>query len=68
MDANKAIDLLGGTAAAARFFEVRMPSVSAWRRSGLPRARAMYLRAVRPDIWEACQPKSTRAECSTLSV
>lgn len=50
MDSNKAIDLLGGTAKAARFFEVRMPTISEWRHSGFPRARLMYLRAVRPDI------------------
>jgi hypothetical protein len=53
MDSNKAIDLLGGTAAAARFFEVRQPTISEWRKTGFPRARLMYLRAVRPDIYEA---------------
>ena len=55
MDSNHAIELLGGTAQAARFFEVQPPSVSEWRKTGLPRARLMYLRAVRPDVFAAAQ-------------
>lgn len=47
-DAAKIIDALGGTAEAARLFEVRMPSVSAWRHFGIPRARMMYLKAAHP--------------------
>lgn len=53
VDPNVAIDLLGGTSRAARFFEVKMASVSGWRRSRIPRARLMYLRVVRPDIYQA---------------
>ena len=44
------IDALGGTAEVARLFEVRMPSVSAWRHFGIPKARMLYLKAVRPDV------------------
>lgn len=44
------IDALGGTAEVARMFEIRMPSVSAWRHEGIPRARMLYLKAVRPDV------------------
>lgn len=44
------IDALGGTAEVARMFEIRMPSVSAWRHDGIPRARMLYLKAVRPDV------------------
>jgi len=51
MDANDIIDLLGGTAEVARLCEVRAPSVSGWRRTGIPPARLMYLRAVRPDVF-----------------
>lgn len=43
------IDALGGTAETARLFEIRMPSVSAWRHEGIPRARMMYLKAVHPS-------------------
>ena len=51
MDSNLIIDRLGGTTAAARFFEVKAPSVSEWRKTGLPRARLMYVRAMHPDIY-----------------
>lgn len=55
MDANIAIDQLGGTSAAAEFFEVTTGAVSQWRDTGIPRARLMYLRAMRPDIFAAAQ-------------
>lgn len=47
---NELIDKLGGTSKAAAFFEVSAPSISEWRKTGLPRARRMYLQAVRPDL------------------
>jgi len=47
------IDLLGGTAAVARMFGIAQPSVTKWRKEGIPAARLMYLRLVRPDIFEA---------------
>ncbi len=47
------IDQLGGTTKAAVFFDVSPASVSEWRRTGIPRARMMYLRAVRPDLFNA---------------
>lgn len=43
--ATKVIEVLGGTAAVARLCDVRMPSVSDWKRDGIPRARMMFLRA-----------------------
>lgn len=50
------IDLLGGTSAAARFFNVQPPSVSEWKESGkIPPARVMYLRATRPDVYAAAE-------------
>ncbi len=45
------IDALGGTAAVARLCEVKQPSVSDWRKDGIPRARRMYLKAIRPDVF-----------------
>jgi len=55
------IDRLGGTMAAAEFFEVKGGSVSPWRYTGIPRARMMYLRAVRPDLFDtdAATPHET---------
>lgn len=55
------IDAIGGTAAAARLFEVRMPSVSAWRQYGIPRARMLYLKAVRPDVLEGVNVEEATA-------
>lgn len=51
-NAAKIIDALGGTAEAARLFEVRMPSVSAWRYHGIPKPRMMFLKVARPEALE----------------
>ena len=50
-EANRVIDALGGTGAVARMCEVNDSAVSQWRVVGIPRARLMYLRAVRPDLF-----------------
>lgn len=50
-DPNKIIDALGGTAETARMFNIAPPSVSEWRRLGIPRARLMYIEVVRPDLF-----------------
>jgi hypothetical protein len=47
----KIIEALGGTCAVARLCEVRSPSVSDWKKHGIPRARLMYLRLLRPDLF-----------------
>ncbi|MEO5811569.1 MAG: Rha family transcriptional regulator [Rhodanobacter sp.] len=52
VDANNVIDNLGGTFAVARLCQVRPPSVSEWRRTGIPAARLMYLRVIRPDVFD----------------
>lgn len=31
-------------------FDVRMASVSDWKKNGIPKARMMYLRVARPDV------------------
>lgn len=51
MDANKIIDALGGTAEVARLCDVQPPSVSQWRTDGIPKARLMFLRLARPDVF-----------------
>ena len=51
MDSCQLIDALGGTAEVARLCDVKQPSVSEWRKNGIPAARLMYLRAVRPDLF-----------------
>jgi hypothetical protein len=52
------IDKLGGTTKAAEFFDVSAPSISEWRKTGLPRARMMYLRLARPDLFGEDRRKS----------
>ncbi len=48
--ASQIIDALGGTCAVARLCRCRQPSVSQWRHTGIPLARWLYLRAIRPDV------------------
>lgn len=53
--ASRLIDLLGGNACVAAMCEVSSQAVSKWRRDGIPRARVMYLRAIRPHVFESDQ-------------
>jgi hypothetical protein len=50
-DPNKIIDSLGGTSAVAKMFSIKIPSVCDWRHNGIPPARLMYLKVVRPDLF-----------------
>ena len=52
MDPNKVIDALGGTNTVAALCEVSPQAVSQWRTDGIPPARLMYLKAVRPDVFQ----------------
>lgn len=42
---------MGGTAAVARLCNVKPPSVSEWRRAGIPPARRQYLELLRPEVF-----------------
>jgi 2'-5' RNA ligase len=55
--ATTVIDLLGGPAATARLFKIKMPSVSGWKKKGLPPARLMYLEVARPEILEQARKR-----------
>lgn len=48
--AAEVVDRLGGTAAVAALFMVQPPSVSGWRKEGIPPARMHFLRAVHPEV------------------
>ncbi|WP_369913916.1 Rha family transcriptional regulator [Xanthomonas sp. NCPPB 3005] len=61
MDANQIIDALGGTFAVARLCKVKPPSVSEWRRSGIPDARLQFLQLARPDVFETATPDHQEA-------
>lgn len=52
MDANLIIDKLGGTQAVATMCDVKPPSVSEWRRLGIPKSRLMYLRLLHPEVFD----------------
>jgi hypothetical protein len=56
------IDRLGGTTEVARMFEIEPPSVSEWRVNGIPKARRLHLKAIRPDLFpeEATKPAKDR--------
>lgn len=60
MNDNKLIDDLGGNAEVARLCDVSWSAVYQWRKDGIPRARLMYLKAIRPDVFRlASNPKNT---------
>lgn len=70
--ATQVIDVLGGTAEVARLFDVRMPSVSDWKRDGIPHARMMLLRETRKeqlagiDLAAATAPRHNRCAPAEL--
>lgn len=47
------IDRLGGTTEVARICQIKPPSVSEWRSTGIPPARRQYLELLRPDAFRA---------------
>lgn len=55
MNADMIIDRLGGTVKAAQLCDVSKAAVSQWRRNGIPKARLMFLRIAKPDVFEDCR-------------
>jgi hypothetical protein len=45
------IDRVGGTTEVARICQIKPPSVSEWRATGIPPARRQYLELLRPDAF-----------------
>lgn len=60
-DPNTIIDRLGGTSETARLCEVQPASVSEWRTNGIPKARLMYLRAAKPEVFEEKWPPEAKS-------
>lgn len=52
MTDSEIIDALGGTSAVADLCEVTTGAVSQWRQDGIPRARLLFFKAIRPDLFE----------------
>jgi len=50
---NEIIDALGGTSEVARLCEIQPPSVSEWRKLGIPKAQLKFLRLARPEVFVA---------------
>jgi hypothetical protein len=50
-EAARVIEALGGTVAVARICGIKQPSVSGWKKHGIPQAREQYLRLLRPEAW-----------------
>lgn len=50
-EARRVIELLGGTTKVARLCRVKPPSVTDWKKTGLPSARRQYLELLRPDVF-----------------
>ncbi|ASM87240.1 TPA: hypothetical protein L6A17_32370 [Pseudomonas aeruginosa] len=57
MTPSEIIDALGGTTRVAELCEVRPPSVSDWRKHGIPRARLMFLRIAKPEVFAKLEAK-----------
>ena len=51
LTADEIIDALGGTSETARLCEIQPPSVSEWRRNGIPKPQLKFLKLARPDIF-----------------
>ncbi len=45
------IDALGGNAKVADLCECSRQAVQQWRADGIPKARRLYLKAIRPDLF-----------------
>lgn len=45
------IDRLGGTTAVAKMCDLKPPSVSEWRKAGIPKPWLKFLRLARPDVF-----------------
>lgn len=57
MTPSEIIDALGGTFRVAEMCEVQPPSVSEWRKNGIPRARMMFLQLARPDVFDVLEAR-----------
>lgn len=72
--ATTVIDALGGTAAVARIFSLSKPSVSAWKKDGIPAARVMFLRVAHRkalagiDLTAATAPRRARVPGMKLAL
>lgn len=50
-DAGKIIDAMGGTASVSKLCDLKMPTVSSWRKYGIPKGWYMYFTLLRPELF-----------------
>lgn len=55
MTPSQIIDAFGGTTKVAALCQIRTPSVSEWKRTGIPKARLLYLKLLRPDLFPGAE-------------
>lgn len=66
--ATQIIQALGGPTAVARLFKIAVPSVTKWKKQGIPRPRMMFLELARPQDLQGIDTQaatSTREQAST---
>lgn len=61
------IDRLGGTTEVARICQIKPPSVSEWRSSGIPSARRQFLALLCPEAFQHPSPESERQVIGVLA-
>lgn len=54
------IDALGGSSKVAELCEVTVSAVSQWREDGIPKARLMFLKLAKPDVFEALEAEDRK--------
>lgn len=55
------IDRLGGTTAVARLCDIKPPSVSEWRKVGIPKSWLKFFQATRPDVFQHIEAEEEKA-------
>lgn len=63
---SKIIDKIGGTVVVAGLCDVSSQAVSRWRKNGIPRARMLYLKLIKPDAFttELVNNKTKKSEAA----
>lgn len=60
------IDRLGGTTEVARICQIKPPSVSEWRSTGIPPARRQFLALLRPDAFDGTERVDSRIRTAEI--
>lgn len=61
------IEKLGGCCAIAKMLNIKSPSISYWKRKGIPELRRIQLQALRPDVFEARNEVPTVQPTTTIT-